>query len=152
MTDAVVERVSWLRDADPPVVEAIENGVGRWRWLESTVELQRDYFNQPVGDRPIEDQAASLKDNAFALIVELAEMAVEYKWKHWSVDAPYVNRDRVLKEAVDVGHFLANMLVAIGVTDDEWEQAYQAKQQINRERMASGQYSDRKGGLGDGSD
>lgn len=123
-----------------------------WRWLESTVELQRDYFRQPVGERPIPEQAASLKDNAFALIMELAEMAVEYKWKPWSIDEPYVNRERVLKEAVDAGHFLANMLVAIGVTDEEWEEAYQAKQQINRERMMSGTYSDQKGGLGDGSD
>lgn len=41
-------------------------------------------------------------------------------------------------------HFIANMLVAIGVTDDEFEAAYQAKQQVNRERQASGTYLARK--------
>ena len=79
-------------------------------------------------------------------------MSVEYSWKHWATDAPFVERQRVLEEAVDAGHFLANILVAIGVTDEEWEEAYQAKQERNRERMRSKTYSARKGGLGEGSD
>lgn len=124
----------------------------RWRWLDSTVALQRDFFGQPVGDRPVADVAASIKDNTFAILVELAEMSVEYSWKHWATDDPFVNRERVLSEAVDVGHFLANILVANGVTDEEWEAAYQAKQEINRERMRSKAYSAKKGRLGDGSD
>lgn len=32
-------------------------------------------------------------------------------------------------------HFLANILVAIGVTDDEFESAYRAKQSVNRQRQ-----------------
>lgn len=123
-----------------------------WRWLESTVALQRDYFGQGTGERSVEDVATSIKDNSFALIIELAEMSVEYSWKHWATDPPFVNRERVLKEAVDAGHFLANILVANGITDEEYEAAYQAKQEINRERMRSKIYSAQKGGLGDGSD
>lgn len=49
-----------------------------------------------------------------------------------------MNRQRVLEELVDVGHFLANMLVAIGVTDEEWEAAYRQKQDENRRRQATG--------------
>lgn len=30
------------------------------------------------------------------------------------------------------------MLVAIGVTDDEWEAAYQQKQAVNRQRQLDG--------------
>lgn len=123
-----------------------------WRWLESTVALQRDFFGQGTGDRSTSEIAASIKDNSFAIFVELAEMAVEYSWKHWATDEPFVNRERVLKEAVDVGHFLANILVANGITDAEYEAAYQAKQEINRERMRSKTYSAKKGGLGEGSD
>lgn len=125
-----------------------------WRWLESTVDLQRDYFRfdwEKIGRTP-DQVAASLKDNTFAISVELAEAAVEYSWKHWATDEPFVNRERVLEELVDVGHFLANMLVAMGVTDAEWEAAYQAKQEKNRSRMRSGTYSAKKGGLGDGSE
>ena len=125
-----------------------------WRWLESTVALQRDYFNydwETIGRDP-ETVAASLKDNSFAILVELAEASVEYSWKHWAKDEPFVVRERVLSELVDVGHFLANMLVAVGVSDEEWEAAYQAKQEKNRRRMTTGSYSARKGGLGDGSE
>lgn len=46
-----------------------------------------------------------------------------------------MNRQRVLDEIVDVLHFIANMLVTIGVTDDELEAAYQAKQEVNRQRQ-----------------
>lgn len=46
-----------------------------------------------------------------------------------------MNRTRVLDEIVDVLHFVANMLVAIGVTDDELEASYKAKQAINRQRQ-----------------
>lgn len=46
-----------------------------------------------------------------------------------------MNRQRVLDEIVDVLHFVANMLVTIGVTDDELEAAYQAKQEVNRQRQ-----------------
>jgi hypothetical protein len=44
---------------------------------------------------------------------------------------------------VDVGHFLANCLVALDVSDDEWEQAYRAKQDENRRRQRDG-YSAKK--------
>lgn len=126
----------------------------RWRWLESTRELQRDYFNfdwEKLGRTP-ENVSASLKDNSFAISVELAEASIEYSWKHWAKDTPFVNRERVIKELVDVGHFLGNMLVALDVSDDEWEAAYQEKQEKNRRRMRSGTYSAKKGGLGDGSE
>lgn len=35
-------------------------------------------------------------------------------------------------------HFLANILIAVGVTDDEFERAYQAKQSVNRARQRDG--------------
>ena len=135
------------------ISEHVDEVVG-WRWLGSTVELQRDYFGfdwEKVG-RNTAAVAASLKDNSFAIVVELAETSVEFSWKHWAKDDPFVNRDRVLEELVDVGHFLANMLVAIGVTDAEWAVAYQDKQEKNRRRMSSGAYSAKKGRLGEGSD
>lgn len=73
-------------------------------------------------------------------------MSREFSWKYWARDRAFVIREKVLGELVDVVHFIANMLTAIGVTDDEWEAAYQAKQQVNRERMASGTYTARKDG------
>ena len=71
-------------------------------------------------------------------------MSREFSWKYWATDDPFVNREEVIEELVDVNHFVANMLVAVGVTDDEWEAAYRGKQQVNRERQASGTYQARK--------
>ena len=122
-----------------------------WRWLASTEALQREAF----GLTPPDDAAgvaATLKDNLLAATIELAETSVEFSWKYWAVDAPFFNRERIVEELVDVNHFVANMLVAMRVTDEEWEAAYQAKQEKNRRRMASGEYSARKGGLGEGSE
>ena len=108
-----------------------------WQWLESTRALQRDAFGLDP-DRDVRDvaaQAIRVKDNVLAAIVELVEMLNEVKWKYWSHEEPWVRRGRVLKEAVDVNHFVANALVAVGVTDEEYKEAYQAKQAENRQRQ-----------------
>lgn len=107
----------------------------RWSWLESTRRLQREAFGLDPTPREVADQAASVKDNVLAAVVELVEMLNEVKWKYWSHEEPWVRRDRVLKEAVDVNHFVANALVAVGVTDEEYEEAYRAKQEENRQRQ-----------------
>lgn len=75
-------------------------------------------------------------------------MSREFAWKYWATDPAFVNRDHLIEELVDVNHFIANMLVAVGVTDEEWQAAYQAKQRVNRERQASRTYTARKDGQG----
>lgn len=111
-----------------------------WRWLESTEDLQREAFGhdwEAIGRTPA-NQAASLRDNLFASLIELAETAREFSWKSWATDEPFINRRRVINELVDVMHFVANMLVTLNVDDDGWAEAYQAKQQENRDRQQSG--------------
>jgi len=112
----------------------------RWRWLESTVALQRDAYDhdwEAIGrtDRRV---SRSIKDNLWAAVVEIGEVAREFSWKSWSAGKPFVNRRRVLEEVVDVLHFLANVLIALGVSDDELEREYQRKQEVNRERQRAG--------------
>lgn len=70
--------------------------------------------------------------------MELAETSREFSWKSWARDLPFFRRDHVLHELVDVVHFVANMLTAMGVTDDEWERAYRDKQLVNRQRQLDG--------------
>jgi len=127
-----------------------------WQWLKSTDRLQREtygYGNMYEAAREDPGVLVEYLDwNQTAAVQELAELREEFSWKPWAKDKPFVNRERVLKEAVDVAHFLGNILTAIGVTDEEWEAAYRLKQDINRQRAASGTYSARKGGLSQGSD
>jgi len=109
----------------------------QWQWLDSTRTLQREAFGLDSA-RFYENpgvQAESVKDNVLAAIVELVETLNEVKWKYWSHEEPWIRRDRVLKEVVDVQHFIGNILVAMEITDEEYEEAYQAKQQENRDRQ-----------------
>lgn len=109
-----------------------------WRWLTSTRELQETAYGVDFSKR---QEGAELADNlvhqGFALIIELAECFGEIQWKDWAKDRGQHDRDAAVGELVDVAHFLANLLVHFGVTDEEWEQLYQAKQERNRQRQAS---------------
>ena len=108
----------------------------RWGWLSSTVELQRDAYGlEWTGDEPAGQVASSLKDNVLAAFAELGEILREFHWKYWSHAEPFVNRDRVIGEVVDAQHFLANILVAVGCDDEEYEAAYKHKQLINFQRQ-----------------
>jgi len=109
-----------------------------WKWLESTKKLQREAYGFDADAMTVEERAQSVKENVLALVDEAMEVLHEVKWKYWSHDEPFVHRDFVRNECVDVGHFLANILVAIGVTDEEWERAYQWKQDVNRARQRDG--------------
>lgn len=123
-----------------------------WRWLESTKELQQLTYGYDWTKFSTKSLAEYIWWNTFAANQELAEMAVEFSWKPWATDPPFVNRDRVRDEAIDVLHFLGNILTSLGVTDDELAHHYQLKQDKNRRRAASGTYSAKKGGLGEGSE
>lgn len=110
-----------------------------WKWLDSTYALQREVYGY---DLPLAENTSGMADyvtwNALALVKEVSELTDEVGWKKWAEPRGWVNRENALKEAVDVAHFLANILCAIGVTDDEWVAAYQAKQAVNRERQRAG--------------
>lgn len=110
-----------------------------WRWLASTRRLQEETYGQrfDVEGRP-DEFADSIIENFAALVVELGEFMNEVGWKPWAAPRGWSNRDAAVGELVDVAHFLANLLVRLDVTDDEWEQRYRAKQDVNRQRQVDG--------------
>lgn len=109
-----------------------------WRWLESTNRLQRESFGF-IPEEVTSDQLADyFTTNCWALVAELAEFSQEVGWKPWASPRGWVEKERALNELVDVGHFLANLLNALGITDDQWEAAYRLKQQLNRKRQEDG--------------
>ena len=116
---------------------ALSNVTHSWRWLESTRRLQEEAFD--VKFPLTRDQLADyVTYNMAALTAELGEFAQEVQWKPWAQPRGNVNRAAAVKELIDVGHFLANLAVALGVTDEEWERLYRAKQELNRQRQVSG--------------
>lgn len=117
-----------------------------WRWLESTKDLQEQAYGYDFRAMARSPRALCeyLTHMTFAAMNELMEASLEFEWKHWTSAPPWVDRDRLLEELVDADHFVANMAVALGCTDEEWSRLYQAKQARNRERMA-GRYAGRRG-------
>lgn len=109
-----------------------------WRALASQREIQRDAFGIDLdGMSPVE-LAEYMVHNAWALTAELGEAMREVAWKRWG-RAPrgFLNRAACLEELVDAWLFLANMLNAIEVDDDEWVDAIQSKQRENERRQAA---------------
>lgn len=111
-----------------------------WKWLASTRTLQEDYFGRDFSSENPDEFADAIVMNYTALVKELSEFMDEVGWKDWATPRGWVNRDAAVGELVDVGHFLANLLIRLRVTDDEWERRYREKQEINRNRQRSGNY------------
>ena len=83
--------------------------------------------------------AEYVRMSALGAYTELAEMLGEIQWKPWSNRiGEVINRELYIEEAVDVLHFLGNMLIALGVTDRELAAASVRKFATNRARHASG--------------
>ena len=113
------------------------------QWLNETKVLQEEVyhadFDHFAWDGEDTDKIVNLVhyiDTMFAATVhEMIELHDETSWKPWQHDEPYVNRNAVMKEAIDALHFISNILCAVGVTDDELTQEYLKKMQINRDRQ-----------------
>lgn len=139
MTDPTwPEPVSAQRQLPIDDLERRADAPERWRWLASTRRLQREAYGDDDWPKQGEALANSVQMNITAIIAELGEMLTEVGWKPWAENRGWVNREQYLKELVDVGHFLANLLVAVGCDDEEWERRYQDKQALNTRRQAAG--------------
>lgn len=113
-------------------------------WLARTKDLQKNVFKIDYdamdGDSPekINALVEFMRWNMLAIDDELAEMRQAISWKPWQHDAPYADREEVIKEAVDVLHFVANIITACGGTDEELDRFYVEKMEKNRKRQEAG--------------
>lgn len=114
-------------------------------WLLRTWVLQRESYGADPSKLTGDERARYFAEMGFAAVVELGEMSNEIGWKSWGSDRG-IDRPKYLKEAVDVLHFVANLLVLAGISDEELNTAYLAKMQTNRDRMLSGAYDGRVAG------
>lgn len=128
------------RPGASPRLEARRERESKWRWLESTKELQEkvygyDFAAMARQPRLVCDYLAHMAMGVFS---ELSEVLYEFEWKRWTTDMPWFDRDRIIDECIDIQHFVGNMLVAVGCSDEEYQRRYMAKQDKNRQRMAVG--------------
>lgn len=112
--------------------------MNEWKWLEATRELQISAYGvdpQALEGNELADYAIW---NVVALSDEMSEFLGEIQWKPWSKVRGGVNRDAAIGELIDAAHFLANLAVAIGCTDEEWISRYQKKMDLNAKRQRDG--------------
>ena len=112
--------------------------------LRDTRALQREAF----GVDPLTLQGSALREylvwNLHALMVEAAEATNRLAWKPWRTwddDQVYAHSKRVRvepefeEEVIDCLHFVANVLVALGLDDIQLHDAWQRKANVNRVRQ-----------------
>lgn len=112
-------------------------------WLAETRKLQIESFGTDPAALEGEELLAYLFVQTFAASDEIHESAQEFAWKTWS-SKRFLNRKEYVKELVDALHFIANGLVAVKCTDKELSEIYEAKMEVNRQRMANNYKSDNK--------
>jgi hypothetical protein len=116
------------------------------KWLEDTRKLQIEAFGTDPASKEGKELLAYLFVQTFATLDEMHEAAGEFSWKTWS-SKEFFNRREYVKELVDALHFIANGLVAAKVTDEELNEIYEAKMQVNRDRQAAGYSNENKCGI-----
>lgn len=112
-------------------------------WLAETRKLQIESFGTDPAALEGDELLAYLFVQTFAASDEMHESAQEFSWKPWS-SKKFLNRKEYIKELVDALHFIANGLVAVKCTDQELDELYQAKMEVNRQRQAAGYKNDYK--------
>lgn len=106
-------------------------------WLGETHKLQKESYNTDPSQLEGKDRDYYLMWNNLAARDELSEALSEHSWKPWSSTVGALNRKEYISEIVDSLHFHANMLIAVGCSDEELNAAYTAKMDKNRARMAN---------------
>jgi dimeric dUTPase (all-alpha-NTP-PPase superfamily) len=113
--------------------------------LQEIFDKQLEFNNmvRPVREFPNPDPAvlmAQLREQAFALILEIAEAVEKTSWKPWvsKIQDPPIPYGPYMKEMIDVFHFFINMCLLGGVTPEQLYEGYYRKNLINIARQKEG--------------
>lgn len=105
-------------------------------WLDTTLRLQREGFGQNPPMKIGKERAEYIRWNALAIVDELSEFLAEVKWKPWAKDEGLIiSRYAAISEIVDIMHFVANLLVTLGVSGEELSKMYLDKVAENERRQ-----------------
>jgi dimeric dUTPase (all-alpha-NTP-PPase superfamily) len=85
----------------------------------------------------------SMRNNALALMMELAELVDSTPWKPWrSIKSQSFDKDNAVREVVDIIFFLVGICENLGITPQEIEDKFIQVLKNNYARLDSG-YSER---------
>lgn len=107
-------------------------------WLTTQGVYQRQTFGHNFAKMPTNEILTYVDEMLKAAAIEiLSEAYNEFSWKSWAKNQ-FLNRDALVGEVIDAEFFLANVLVALGVSDEEHTTKYRRKMEINTARQERG--------------
>lgn len=88
----------------------------------------------------IQDWAQAMSYNILASHAELTELLEWIPWKNWKTYGPMTEAQlgEAKYEAIDILHFLFNMMMLLGMKPDDVYDLFMRKQMENRERQKRG--------------
>lgn len=101
--------------------------------LENMLDSQRA-LQEAMGS-PMGTGDAAIKENLFALIVEVTEALDEINWKPWRARDKIIDREKLAEELVDVLQFWLNAASAAGLTAPKIAETYYRKLRVCHERI-----------------
>lgn len=109
--------------------------------LNAQLALQRQIppiRPDPV-DRPIEEKCEFIGDMVLALTDELHEALNEVGWKPWA-KSRHINEEAFRSELVDAWHFFMNLMLTVGMTEQDLLTGYYNKRAKNVTRHENQDY------------
>jgi NTP pyrophosphatase (non-canonical NTP hydrolase) len=76
--------------------------------------------------------------NALAAVKELTEFLDEVEIRPWKQHIGILDREAAIEELIDVLFFVANLALAVGADDREFDAIYESKMAENFDRLLSG--------------
>jgi hypothetical protein len=100
------------------------------------LQAKRGFPDYPM-DLSKKESQKFVRNIAYETMGELFEAVFELKNRkeHRATEIAELDREKLLEELVDAFHFFAELLILMGVTPDEFFDAFMRKGQINVERI-----------------
>lgn len=100
-------------------------------------QLQRDAYGIAYESMNTDEKIAAIKDMVLALTDELHEALAEVGWKPWATSR-HIHTEALRGELIDAYHFLMNLMLIAGMTDEDVDRMYREKNRRNLERQQAG--------------
>lgn len=99
--------------------------------------LQEEAFGISYESMNTDERLVAIKDMVLACTDELHEALAETGWKPWATSR-HINYEAFQGELIDAYHFLMNLMLIAGMTDEDVDRAYREKNKRNIERQRAG--------------
>lgn len=105
--------------------------------LKQIFQLQKDYASLLKLDRYPKKQDERISVLCTAIIHEAIELQRLTSWKWWKKPTP-IDIELAKEELIDIWHFVVQASLELGLTPEDILSEYERKNQINRQREATG--------------